>query len=142
MEKVTDHFAAHCGEDAERCPVRNVLDRIGDKWSVLILLLLSDRSMRFMELKREIGDISQRMLTQTLRHLERDGYLTRTVYPSIPPKVEYAMSDLGRSLMPAMTVLVDWANEHHEDILRSRQTYDTLNNDELNETPAESLHSE
>src|SRR3954451_12761338 len=80
------------------CPVRDVLDRIGDKWSVLVITLLGERPMRFMELKRSIDFVSQRMLTRTLRALERDGLISRTVQPVVPPRVDYELTDLGRSL--------------------------------------------
>src|SRR5438876_6150572 len=81
----------------EACPIGDVLDRIGDKWSVLLLVYLKGGPLRFGALRREIGDISQRMLTETLRHLQRDGFISRTVYPTVPPSVEYALTDLGRS---------------------------------------------
>ena len=86
--------------DGEKCPVRDVLDRIGDAWSVLVILLVGEHGpYRFNALKRAIGDISQRMLAVTLRHLERDGLISRRVFPTNPPQVEYALTDLGRSLL-------------------------------------------
>src|SRR3954453_11484822 len=94
------------GIDAEMCPVRDVLDRVSDRWSVLVLLALSAGTLRFTALKREIGDISQRMLAQTLRRLEQDGLVERTVYPTIPPRVDYALTPLGRSLLVQIEALV------------------------------------
>ena len=85
-------------DQATRCPIRDVLDCIGDRWSLLALVTLAGGTLRFTELKRAIGDISQRMLAQTLRGLERDGYVTRTVYPTVPPKVEYSLTKHGEKL--------------------------------------------
>jgi DNA-binding HxlR family transcriptional regulator len=106
-----------------KCPVRDVLDRIGDRWSLLVLLVLAPKTLRFTEVKRAIGDISQRMLSQTLRSLEKDGYISRTVYPTVPPKVEYCLTDLGRSLLARIEPLVEWANSHHEQVRRAREAY-------------------
>jgi DNA-binding HxlR family transcriptional regulator len=103
--------------------VRDVLDRIGDRWSLLVLLVLAPKTLRFTEVKRAIGDISQRMLSQTLRSLEKDGYISRTVYPTVPPKVEYCLTDLGRSLLARIEPLVEWANSHHEQVRRAREAY-------------------
>jgi DNA-binding HxlR family transcriptional regulator len=97
----------------ESCPVRDVLDRLGDKWSVLILITLAHNPMRFNELVRAVPDISRRMLTGTLRHLERDGLVWREVTPSAPPAVRYGLTVLGASLMPPLTALIRWA-EHHQ----------------------------
>lgn len=110
-------------DQAEKCPIRDVLDCIGDSWSLLILLTLSGRTHRFTELKRAIGDISQRMLAQTLRVLERDGYVKRTVYPTIPPKVEYALTPLGRSLLEKIDPLIRWADENHNRVRKARKAY-------------------
>ena len=106
-----------------RCPVRDVLDCIGDRWSLLTILILSGGTLRFTELKRAIGDISQRMLAQTLRSLEREGYVTREVYPTIPPKVEYTLTDLGESLLTRVTPLIRWADENHDRIRKARKAY-------------------
>lgn len=106
-----------------RCPVRDVLDCIGDKWSLLTLGALEGGTLRFTELKRAIGDISQRMLAQTLRTLERDGYVTRQVFPTVPPKVEYALADLGRSLLGKVKPLIRWADENHARVRRARKAY-------------------
>lgn len=108
---------------AERCPVRDVLDCIGDRWSLLALLALAGGTLRFTEVKRAIGDISQRMLAQTLRSLERDGYVTRTVHPTVPPKVEYTLTDLGRSLLGKVKPLIAWADENHARVRKARKAY-------------------
>jgi len=106
------------------CPVREVLDRVGDKWSVLAVFLLAERPLRFNELRRSIEGISQRMLTLTLRRLERDGLVSRTVEPTTPPRVEYALTDLGRTLVTAVEALVAWADVHRQDVEAARQAYD------------------
>lgn len=108
---------------AERCPVRDVLDCIGDRWSLLTLLSLQQGTLRFTEVKRAIGDISQRMLAQTLRALEQDGYVERTVYPTVPPKVEYALTDLGASLLGKVAPLVTWADQNHDRVRKARRAY-------------------
>ena len=104
--------------------VNSILARIGDKWSVLVVMSLADNTVRFNELKRLIGGISQRMLTLTLRGLERDGLVKRTFYPSIPPKVSYALTELGRSLREPVGALGQWAIEHRGTVERSRHMYD------------------
>ena len=101
-----------------------MLARIGDKWSVLIVMLLGDGPRRFNELKRMIGGISQRMLTLTLRGLERDGLVTRTQFPTIPPRVDYALTDLGRSLAEPVRVLGAWAHANTPAIAAARERYD------------------
>ena len=103
---------------------REVLDRVGDKWSLLVIGLLGDGSRRFSELRRGIAGISQRMLTVTLRGLERDGLVTRTVHPTVPPRVEYALTFMGRTLLTTVCDLVDWADKHVGDIDAARTTYD------------------
>lgn len=108
---------------AERCPVRDVLDCIGDRWSLLALLALSKGTLRFTEVKRAIGEISQRMLAQTLRTLERDGYVSREVFPTIPPKVEYTLTPLGVSLLTKMEPLVEWAHANHNRVRKARKAY-------------------
>lgn len=108
------------------CPVRDVLDRIGDKWSVLVIALLGERPMRFMELKRSIGIVSQRMLTRTLRGLERDGLISRTVEPIVPPRVDYALTDLGQSLQRIVGQLSEWAFVHSDAVAGARAEYDRL----------------
>jgi DNA-binding HxlR family transcriptional regulator len=107
------------------CPaVREVLDRVGDKWSVLIVTLLGDGPMRFNELKRAVEGISQRMLTLTLRGLERDGLVTRTVFPEIPPRVEYTLTRLGKSLLRPISALSAWAGAHRGQIQEARSRFD------------------
>lgn len=102
------------------CPVRSVLDRIGDKWSVLLLLTLAEGPRRFGALRRAVPDISQRMLTQTLRDLQQDGLIGRTVFPTVPPGVEYALTPLGQSLLEPLHALVRWADASHAEILAAR----------------------
>jgi len=106
--------------------VSEVLDRVGDKWSVLVVVMLGDGPKRFNELRRSIATISQRMLTLTLRGLERDGLVTRTVFPTIPPRVDYALTDLGRSLLGPVDALGRWARQHHAAIVRAREKFDQL----------------
>ncbi len=108
----------------DSCPVREVLNRVGDKWSVFIVGLLADGPKRFSELRRTIEGISQRMLTLTLRGLERDGLVTRTVYPTIPPRVEYQLTELGRTLRKPIQSLAKWAQENREGIQQARNRYD------------------
>ncbi|OKP77994.1 transcriptional regulator [Ensifer adhaerens] len=110
--------------DMENCPVRDVMDNIGGKWNSLMILSLADGPSRFSQLRRLIPDISQRMLTQTLRDLQRDGYIHRTVYPTQPPSVEYALTDLGRSLLGLLKHFVDWSVENHGAIRAAREVYD------------------
>jgi len=106
------------------CPVRNVIDRIGDKWSMLVLLLLAEgKVLRFNEIHKYIGTISQKMLAVTLKSLESDGLVSRTVYPQIPPKVEYQLTSRGKSLLPHLQSLVSWANDNMNDIQNSRQNF-------------------
>lgn len=103
----------------------DILNRIGDKWSVMIVGYLKRRTMRFNELRHAIGGISQRMLTLTLRNLERDGLVTRTVFPEIPPRVEYQLTDLGRTLTEPLDALWNWAALHQHDVNNARVAYDT-----------------
>lgn len=121
------------------CPLRDLLSRLGDKWSVLVLITLARRpeqKARFSEIKREIEDISQRMLTSTLRTLERDGLLKRTVFPEVPPRVEYELTGLGKSILTPMEALVNWIESNWSDIRQSRRNFDEKtkieNNAELN----------
>ncbi len=104
--------------------ISELLSRVGDKWSMQVIRTLSAGSMRFNALKREIGDISQKMLSSTLKTLERDGFISRTVTPVTPPMVEYALTDLGRDLEPAVCQLADWTLRNAERIESARQTYD------------------
>ena len=106
------------------CPVRNVLDRIGDKWSILIISMLGEYgTMRFNHLNQAIGNISQKMLTVTLRTLEADGLVLRTMYPEIPPRVEYSLTPLGESLLPPVEALRHWATENMPAVIASRAQY-------------------
>lgn len=100
--------------------IREVLDRIGDKWTVLIISTLGAEPLRYSDLQASVPGISQRMLTQTLKHLERDGLITRTAYPEVPPRVEYELTDLGRSLMDAVVAMAGWAATHHSEIASNR----------------------
>jgi DNA-binding HxlR family transcriptional regulator len=110
--------------DSDNCPIRNVLDRIGDKWSMLVLLVLNDTgTMRFNELDKCIETISQKMLSATLKTLEADGLVTRKVFPEIPPRVEYKLSERGESLIPHLKSLTAWAKEHFDAIQQSRMEF-------------------
>ena len=109
---------------AENCPTRQVLDRIGDKWTALIIGLLATKTMRFSELRRNIGGISQKMLTQTLRNLERDGLVTRTVYPEVPPRVEYTLTPLGETLETPLMAIRTWAEQHIAKVTQAQIEYD------------------
>ncbi|GAA4233324.1 helix-turn-helix domain-containing protein [Actinomadura meridiana] len=106
------------------CRAREILDRVGDKWSLQVIALLGERTKRFTELKREIDGISQRMLTVTLRGLERDGIVSRTVYPVMPPHVDYSLTPMGATLMEAANTLVSWAETHISEIDAARADYD------------------
>ncbi|MEH2514325.1 DNA-binding HxlR family transcriptional regulator [Nitrobacteraceae bacterium AZCC 1564] len=113
------HLPSDCRE------VSTILARIGDKWSVLIIMLLGDQPRRFNEIKRMVGGISQRMLTLTLRGLERDGLVTRTVFPTIPPRVDYELTELGRSLRNPVQNLGHWAFENLPEIKNAREKFDS-----------------
>ena len=112
------------GDYAGACPVRGLLDRVGDTWSVLIVLNLGAGKRRFSELRRNVAGISQRMLTQTLRALERDGLVKRTVYPTNPPAVEYELTDLGGSLLAPISALTEWAVANQSAIETARAGFD------------------
>lgn len=109
------------------CPVRSVISHIGDKWSTLVLAHLAEKPIRFGELRRLISDISQRMLTQTLRDLQRDGYVDRVVFPTKPPSVEYSLTPLGRSLVASLQHLVDFAVANHAHVVEARNRFDAEN---------------
>jgi DNA-binding HxlR family transcriptional regulator len=106
------------------CPSRQALDRIGDRWTILVLGALSDGPRRFTELARRIEGVSQKMLTQTLRGLERDGLVTRTVHASVPPRVDYELTQLGWTLSGPIGALEQWALDHMADVLAARASYD------------------
>lgn len=113
--------------NAESCPVRNVIDRLGDKWTVLVLMLLEEAEvLRFNEIFGYIQTISQKMLSVTLKSLEADGLVKRTVYPQIPPKVEYELTERGRSLLPHLHQLVGWANSNMAEIRKSREAFEMV----------------
>jgi DNA-binding HxlR family transcriptional regulator len=116
--------AAHTEDPA--CTVRQVLDRVGGKWSIGILVAASAGPVRFTELERSIEGISRRMLTLTLRNLERDGLLERTVYPTVPPRVEYVATPMARELYDSLTALTTWAERHREEIATARAEYDRV----------------
>lgn len=106
------------------CPIRNILSRIGDKWSMLVLYTLeTDEAKRFKELQRNIPDISQKMLTATLRMLEADGLVKREAFAEVPPRVEYSLSDKGKTLLPHINALLSWATDNMDDIYESRRHY-------------------
>ena len=106
------------------CPTRLVLDRIGDKWTVLVVLLLSDGPLRFSELRGNVGRVAPKVLTQTLRRMERDGLITRAVYAEVPPRVEYTLTDLGTSLIEPIAVIGDWAEVNVGQITAAQAAYD------------------
>ncbi len=108
-------------------PVQKVIGYLSNKWNVLIIRRLSRKTMRYSELRRDIGDISQKMLTQTLRHLERVGLVERKVYPVVPPKVEYSLTELGWTLVEPINVLANWAIENIDQVEDAIETYDTQN---------------
>ncbi|MEA5137570.1 winged helix-turn-helix transcriptional regulator [Arcicella rigui] len=119
MEKNFKKFST-----SPQCPIRNVLDRFGDKWSILVILVLGENgTMRFNEINKTIGDVSQKMLTVTLRTLEADGLVARQVFPEIPPRVEYQLTHLGMSLMPHITSLASWADQNIHQIKTSREKF-------------------
>jgi DNA-binding HxlR family transcriptional regulator len=112
-------------EERHACTIRDLLDRLGDKWSLLVVELLGGGTRRFTELRRDIDGISQRMLTLTLRRLERDGLVHRTVHPVVPPRVDYDLTPLGETLLDAVAPLVDWTRAHRAEIARARDDYDS-----------------
>ena len=106
------------------CPIRNILSRIGDKWSMLVLYTLeTDEAKRFKELQLNIPDISQKMLTATLKMLEADGLVKREAFAEVPPRVEYSLSDKGKTLLPHINALISWATDNMDDIYESRRHY-------------------
>ncbi|MEU3963101.1 helix-turn-helix domain-containing protein [Streptomyces buecherae] len=106
------------------CPARHLLDRISNKWVSLVINALADGPRRYSELAHTLASVSQKMLTQTLRHLERDGLLNRTVTPSIPVRVDYALTPLGESLLPLMRAIKTWAEQHMDEVLAARSEHD------------------
>ncbi len=116
--------AREAGYSLANCPVRDVLSRFGDKWSTLVIVTLGERPHRFGELRRILPDISQRMLTQTLRDLQREGLVSRHVFPTQPPSVEYRLTEVGTSLLVPMAALIQWAEAHHQQIREARADFD------------------
>jgi DNA-binding HxlR family transcriptional regulator len=111
--------------DPHNCAaVNDILSTIGDKWTVLVVTTLAGGPMRFSELKRAVGDISQRMLTLTLRHLERDGFVTRTAFPTVPPRVDYQLTELGKTLISPLEAIAGWAIEHRGEVADARASFD------------------
>jgi len=106
------------------CPTREVLDRIGDRWTVLVVLTLAEGPMRYSELSARVQGISQKMLTQTLRALERDGLATRTVFAQVPPRVEYELTEMGRTLLIPLGAIADWATGHMDNVRAARAAFD------------------
>jgi DNA-binding HxlR family transcriptional regulator len=111
----------------DRCPTREVLDRLADKWALLILDRLRKEPVRFNQLRRDIKGISQKVLSQSLKKLERDGLLTRSVYATVPVSVEYALTDLGRSLIQTVSAFAHWAERHMDAVLLAQSKYDEAN---------------
>ncbi|WP_308442309.1 winged helix-turn-helix transcriptional regulator [Planotetraspora silvatica] len=135
MEDGTSKSVGYCGDTGgdydvlqwdtrEDCEVRQILDRVADKWSLLVIALLDRRTLRFTELRNMIDGISQRMLTRTLRHLERDGLVSRTVHPTVPPRVDYELTPMGATLHETIRALVTWTEEHQNQIAAARAAYD------------------
>lgn len=113
------------GVTLTRCRVREILERVGDKWSLFVISCLGDGPKRFTALKRSVDGISQRMLTVTLRGLERDGIVSRTMYPVMPPRVDYELTPLGQTLLDAVGALMTWADAHLDEVDAARAAYDT-----------------
>jgi len=109
---------------AEACPTRQVVNRIGDRWSLLVLYALEHGTLRFQQLRRSVDGVSQKMLTQTLRNLERDGLVRREVFASVPPRVEYSLTELGKGLARRVRGIREWAYEHMDEIEGARVSYD------------------
>jgi DNA-binding HxlR family transcriptional regulator len=106
------------------CPSRQLLDRLSDKWTTLVISALADGPVRYAGLARTIAGVSQKMLTQTLRALERDGLVTRTVTPDVPVRVDYALTPIGKELLPVLSAVKDWSERHIESVLDAREAYD------------------
>lgn len=105
------------------CPIRDVLDRLGDRWSLLVIHELEGGTLRFTELRKRIGDVSQRMLAQTLRRLEQDGLVSREVFASVPPRVDYTLTPLGHSLLLPLGSMIQWALDNHDAVRAARAAY-------------------
>ncbi|GAA3247673.1 winged helix-turn-helix transcriptional regulator [Dactylosporangium siamense] len=120
----TEDYDVRQWDTREDCEVRQILDRIADKWSLLVIALLDRRSLRFTELRRAVDGVSQRMLARTLRQLERDGLVHRTVHAVVPPRVDYELTPLGATLHATIRALVDWTEGHQNEIAAARAAYD------------------
>jgi DNA-binding HxlR family transcriptional regulator len=118
---MTLHRSTAC--DADECPIRDVLDRLGDRWTVLVMKELEGGTLRFSEVRARIPDISQRMLAQTLRRLEQDGLVSRRVFPTIPPRVDYTLTDLGTSMLVPLGEMIRWAIANHGAVRAARAAY-------------------
>ena len=127
MQEGTSAIPGNLHEPSDCRAISQVLSRVGDKWTVLVVSALGDGPKRFNELRKALGSISQRMLTLTLRGLERDGLVTRTVFPTIPPRVDYELTDLGRSLLTPVNGLSDWARENRIAMEAARARFDEAN---------------
>lgn len=125
---------------AEACPLREVLDRVGGKWSVQILIAVVRGPIRYTQLERSIEGVSRRMLTLTLRNLERDGLIKRTIYPEVPPKVEYTATPMAQELHAHLVGLTDWAERHRGDVAAARRAYGQANPDNTKPAPDHPLH--
>jgi DNA-binding HxlR family transcriptional regulator len=123
-QKIEIYRAHSVDGGTANCPIRQVVQNIFGKWSSLLLMALAEKPYRFGELRRLVPDISQRMLTQTLRDLQRDGYVHREVFPTKPPSVEYSLTDLGRSMFGALGPLLDWAETHFDAVSAARTRFD------------------
>ena len=122
--KIEIYKAMTDGANFADCPVRDVMQGINGKWSPLLVMALAEKPYRFGELRRLVPDISQRMLTQTLHELQRDGYVHREVFPTKPPSVEYSLTDLGRSMFAPLQMLVQWAELNHDAVREARAAFD------------------
>ncbi|NEE04311.1 winged helix-turn-helix transcriptional regulator [Phytoactinopolyspora halotolerans] len=120
----------------QACPIVEVLDHVAGKWSIGVIVAAADGPIRFTELERAVNGISRRMLTLTLRKLERDGLLVRTVYPTVPPRVEYSLTDMARELHASLLTLTSWAERHRADIIAARAEYDEREDAELSTATA------
>ncbi|MFE9635742.1 winged helix-turn-helix transcriptional regulator [Streptomyces sp. NPDC006463] len=125
METTVESSGLPADVYSAKCPTRQVLDHISGKWTILVVDALIEGTLRYTDLRRRIEGVSQKMLTQTLRCLETDGFVTRTVYPTIPPRVEYALTDLGHSLAEPITSLRQWTEAHINEIERARARSNT-----------------
>lgn len=112
-------------EEVELCPIRQVVSKVTGKWQLLIIFALEDGALRFSQVKRTIGDVTQRVLTENLRGLERDGYVSRRVEPGPPVEVHYELTEVGRALLPLLLALAEWAGDNHDSIRKSRDAYDS-----------------